>query len=126
MKNSFFHLPHFLEQYKEVEKIYHADESLASSMLYDLYMTLTAEEMRELGHKPKDMIKECMFEGQNHTICKEFMENGGTEIYVPKFGVCHVLNFKGLNDSDGNEELKVKNAGSDHGLKLILDIQSEL
>ena len=122
----FFHLPHFLEQYKEVEKIYHADESLASSMLYDLYMTLTAEEMRELGHKPKDMIKECMFEGQNHTICKEFMENGGTEIYVPKFGVCHVLNFKGLNDSDGNEELKVKNAGSDHGLKLILDIQSEL
>ena len=124
MKTFFtFHI--FPEQYKEVEKIYHADENVVSSMLYDMYMKLTAEEMRELGHKPKDMIKECMFDGQNHTICKEFMENGGTEIYVPKFGVCHVLNFKGLNTSDDNEELRAKNAGSDHGLKLILDIQSE-
>ena len=42
--------------------------------------------MAELGHKPKDMIKECRWDGEVNEMCKDFMEHGGTKVYVPKFG----------------------------------------
>merc|ERR1719322_1391859 len=74
------------------------------------------------------MIKECHWNGEINDICKDFMTKGGTHIYVPKFGVCFVINFKGLHHSRFTtqfEELKANAAGADHGLRLILDIQSQ-
>ena len=115
-----------IEEYKEVEKIYHADGKIASNMLYDMYMKLTANEMKDLAHRPQDMIKECLWNGQVNDICEAFVKDGGTKIYVPKFGVCYIINFKGTNSSGAGVKLKVHNAGVDHGLKLILDIQSRL
>ena len=112
----------FAEEYKELEKIYHADDEVAPGMLYDMYMKLTANEMEELAHKPRDMIKECRWNGETNEICKKFREDGGTKIYVPKFGVCYVLNFQGTNVST---TIKAHTAGPDHGLQLIFDIQSK-
>ena len=94
-------------------------------MLYDMYMGLTGEEMSDLAHHPQDMIKECHWNGEMNDMCKDFKENGGTKVYVPKFGVCYVINFKGTAHSNPFEELKAHAAGADHGLKLILDIQSK-
>ena len=113
------------EDYKEVDRIYHADDTIAASMLYDMYMTLTAEEMYELAHRPKDMIKECRWNGEVNDMCEDFMETGGTKVYVPKFGVCYMINYKGTNESGKYHELKTHVAGADHGLRLILDIQSK-
>ena len=114
----------FEEEYKAVEKIYHANDEVAPNMFYDMYMKLTMDEMEELAHRPKDMIKECRWNGEMNEMCKAFMEDGGTKIYVPKFGVCYVLNFHGTNASR-TALLKTHTAGSDHGLKLIFDIQSK-
>ena len=113
------------EDYEEVDKIYHADDTIAPSMLYDIYMSLTATEMAELGHKPKDMIKECRWDGEVNEMCKDFMEHGGTKVYVPKFGVCYMINFEGSHHSNKYHELITHVAGADHGLRLILDIQSK-
>ena len=115
---------HVTEEYKEVEKIYHADDEVAPSMFYDMYMKLTAEEMAELAHQPRDMIKECRWNGETNEMCKEFREDGGTKIYVPKFGVCYILHFKGTNVST-TSILKAHTAGPDHGLQLVFDIQSK-
>ena len=126
-----FFQPYLLttEDYKEVEKIYHADDTIAPSILYDLYMTLTEEEMDELAHRPHDMIKECLWDGQVNKMCEDFVEHGGTKVYVPKFGVCYMINFKGIHGMHSEhatkyDELKAHAAGADHGLRLILDIQS--
>ena len=82
--------------------------------------------MDDFSHRPEDMIKECHWNGEVNEICRDFMTKGGTHIYVPKFGVCFVINFKGLNYHDTHfEELKANAAGADHGLRLILDIQSK-
>ena len=93
-------------------------------MLYDMYMQLTSDEMEELAHRPKDMIKECRWNGETNDMCQSFMKDGGTKIYVPKFGVCYVLHFQGTNTSTTGL-LKTHTAGSDHGLQLIIDIQSK-
>ena len=99
---------------------------MAPNIFYDIYVELTADEMDELSHRPEDMIKDCRWNGEINEICKHFMEKGGTHIYVPKFGVCYVINFKGLNHFNPDfEELKANAAGPDHGLRLILDIQSK-
>ena len=58
-------------------------------------------------------------------MCEDFMETGGTKVYVPKFGVCYMINYKGTNESGKYHELKTHVAGADHGLRLILDIQSK-
>ena len=113
-----------IEDYKEVDKIYHADDTIAPSMLYDIYMSLSEEEMTEFGHRPKDMIKECRWNGEVTDMCKDFMEHGGTKVFVPKFGVCYMINFEGRDHSNKYEEMRTHVAGADHGLRLILDIQS--
>ena len=114
-----------------MDKIYHADDTIAPSILYDLYMTLTEEEMDELAHRPHDMIKECLWDGQVNKMCEDFVEHGGTKVYVPKFGVCYMINFKGIHGMHSEhatkyDELKAHAAGADHGLRLILDIQSRI
>ena len=121
---------HFKEDYEIVEKIYNANYTVAPNIFYDIYVELTSDEMDEFSHRPEDMIKECYWNGEANEICKDYMINGGTHIYVPKFGVCFVINFKGLDHvtTHGNnnfEELKANAAGADHGLRLILDIQSK-
>ena len=111
-----------------MEKIYHANYTVAPNIFYDIYVELTADEMDEFSHRPEDMIKECHWNGEVNDICKDFMTKGGTHIYVPKFGVCFVINFKGLHHNRFTtefEELKANAAGADHGLRLILDIQSK-
>ena len=86
-------------------------------------MRLTADEMEELAHQPKDMIKECRFDGETEEMCNAFMTDGGTKFVVPKFGICYTFNFRGINKAT-TKPLKVHHAGPDHGLNLILDIQS--
>ena len=113
------------EDYKEVDRIYHADDTIAPSMLYDIYMNLTEEEMTEFGHRPKDMIKECRWDGEVNEMCEDFMTHGGTRVFVPKFGVCYMINFEGRDHTNKYGELRTHVAGADHGLRLILDIQSK-
>ena len=112
-----------LEAYEDIEKIYHANATVAPNMLYDKLMELGADEMEELAHQPKDMVKECVWDGQNNEMCKEFIANGGTKIFVPEFGVCYALNFQEINESR-SKSLKADHAGPAHGLKLIFNIQS--
>ena len=110
-------------EYEDIEKIYHATATVAPNMLYDMLMKLNADEMEELAHQPKDMIKECIWDGESSEMCKAFIANGGTKIFVPKFGVCYALNFHGINESMSSS-LKADHAGPAHGLKLIFNIQS--
>ena len=99
---------------------------VAPSMLYDMYMKLTAVEMEELAHRPTDMMKECRWNGETETeMCKAFMVDGGTKIFVPKYGVCYTLNFNGMNTTTTTTSMKSHHAGPDHGMQLIVDIQSK-
>ena len=117
----------FLDQYSQLEKIYHANDTIAPDMLYDLYMKLNSTEIEMLAHRPTDMIKECHWDGQkNEGLCQSFQKHGGTKIFVPKYGVCYTFNFKGMMTSSENNDSAITNfAGAEHGLQLILDIESK-
>ena len=122
----YFHFTLLAVDYEEVEEIYHANDTVKPSILYEKYLNLTESEMRELAHRPQDMIKECRWNGEMNKMCENFAKNRGSKIYVPKFGVCYMINFKGANMESRakNNELKAHTAGADHGLRLILDIES--
>ena len=91
-----------------------------------LYLKLNRDELMEMAHQPKDMILQCIYLQrirQQEPFCTDLMQNGGTKIFSPTYGVCYMFNFKGINEHVN--PLGSYMSGEEYGLQLTLNIESK-
>ena len=88
------------------------------------YWNLTKEEVIAIAHQPQDMIKDCRFNGQAmwEPNCVELVQ-GLVKMFSPKFGVCYMFNFEGINTN--RTSVTSIYGGPEFGLQLILDIEGQ-
>ena len=91
------------------------------------YLQLNRNELIDIAHQPKDMIKGCIYLKrirQKHPFCTDLIDNGGTKIFTPTYGVCYMFNFKGINKTV--PPLTSYQPGEEYGLQLTVNIESKL
>ena len=97
------------------------NDNITDDVFLDLYLKLDANEIANIAHQSKDMIRKCSIRGQlAQKKCKELID-GTQRVHTPTYGVCYIFNMVQMDAI--NNALISDNAGPNNGLMLEIDVE---
>ena len=102
-------------------KYFSGPDNITEDVFLDLYLKLDANEIANIAHQSKDMIRKCYVRGQSgYKKCKELID-GTNRVHTPTYGVCYIFNMAKMDAI--NDALTIDSAGPTNGLMLEIDVE---